>query len=201
MWQPVTDIQDIRQPTEEDKGEGSPFISEEAFDWLDLFIDSCDKGCCNPEALKFIPLDKAVAAVQLTLPAFEHTPTVKGTGVKASRWTRSKVNSGKHTLETEDKTPFEIGSECIYKGAINPGRSTRDHPPKSRVVTITGVKDTSPLQYFVEVSPPLPPPPRPPPLVTQTEAVSHMSHAMLGWEMGRGTNLPALPATAESDPG
>ena len=76
----MTDIQDIRQPTEEDKGEGSPFISEEAFDWLDLFIDSCDKGCCNPEALKFIPLDKAVAAVQLTLPAFEHTPTVKGTG-------------------------------------------------------------------------------------------------------------------------
>ena len=59
MWQPVTDIQDIRQPTEEDKGEGSPFISEEAFDWLDLFIDGCDKGCCNPEALKFIPLDKA----------------------------------------------------------------------------------------------------------------------------------------------
>ena len=116
MWQPVTDIQDIRQPTEEDKGEGSPFISEEAFDWLDLFIDGCDKGCCNPEALKFIPLDKAVAAVQLTLPAFEHTPTVKGTGVKASRWTRSKVNSGKHTLETEDSSSKRARAETMAHG-------------------------------------------------------------------------------------
>ena len=114
--QAVSLLQKVRELTDADKLEGSPFVGSGIRDWVQE-LASGERGCMSDKALKFLALDEAVKQVKAARRASRAPRRGKGA---------ADGESGSEDRDDDDVKPYEDGSLCLgpSSGKVRPTATT-----------------------------------------------------------------------------